>query len=99
MTPFWISFLASRPVSSFWVAEGGGGGAVHTTSSTAGAFEAFRILNLDGWADFLTGDRVALQASNAQYVVAEGGGGGGAGSVNANRSAVGIYETFVITLQ
>lgn len=84
---------------SFWVAAGGGGGAVNTTSSTAGAFEAFRILNLDGWADFLTGDRVALQASNGQYVVAENGGGGGAGSVNANRSAIGPYETFVITLQ
>ena len=35
-----------------------------------------------------------------QFVVAEGGGGGaGPGSVNANRNAVGPWETFVITLQ
>lgn len=36
-------------------------------------------------------ERVALQASNGQYVVAEGGGGG---VVNANRDAVGHWETF-----
>jgi hypothetical protein len=47
----------------------------------------------------LTGDRVALQAANGQYVVAEGGGGAGSGSVNANRSAIGPWETFVIVLQ
>jgi hypothetical protein len=84
---------------TFWVAEGGGGGGVNVNRTAAGPFETFRIINLDGWADFLTGDRVALQASNGQYVVAEGGGGGGAGSVNANRSAIGPWETFVITLQ
>jgi hypothetical protein len=53
----------------------------------------------DGWSDFLGGDRVALQAANGQYVVAEGGGGrSGSGSVNANRGAVGAWETFVITV-
>jgi hypothetical protein len=32
-------------------------------------------------------------------VVAEGGGGGsGSGSVNANRGAIGAWETFVITV-
>lgn len=34
---------------------------------------------------------VALQASNGQYVVAEGGGGD---VVNANRDAIGPWETF-----
>jgi hypothetical protein len=82
-----------------WVAQGGGGGALNVNSAIFGPYETFRILNLDGWSDFLTGDRVAIQASNGQYVVAEGGGGGGAGSVNANRSAIGPWETFVITLQ
>ncbi len=43
---------------------------------------------------------MALQAANGQYVVAEGGGGGaGSGSVNANRSAIGPWETFFIVLQ
>ncbi|GAB4199916.1 MAG: hypothetical protein Fur006_51020 [Coleofasciculaceae cyanobacterium] len=41
------------------------------------------------------GDAIALQASNGQYVVAEGGGGG---VVNANRSAIGPWETFAIIL-
>jgi hypothetical protein len=84
---------------SYVVAEGSGGGVVNANRTAAGSWEAFRILNLDGWADFLTGDRVALQAANGQYVVAEGGGGGGgAGSVKANRSAIGPWETFVITM-
>jgi hypothetical protein len=34
---------------------------------------------------------IALQASNGQYVVAEGGGGD---VVNANRDAIGPWETF-----
>ncbi len=93
-----INLRASN--GAFVVAEGGGGGVVNANRGVAGSWEGLRILNLDGWADFLTGDRVALQAANGQYVVAEGGGGGGgSGSVNANRSAVGSWETFVITLQ
>ncbi|WP_241758592.1 M57 family metalloprotease [Pyxidicoccus parkwayensis] len=85
---------------SFVVAENGGGGVVNANRPVAGAWEAFRIINLDGWNDFLSGDRVALQAANGQYVVAENGGGGaGSGSVNANRSSIGAWETFVITLQ
>ncbi len=93
-----INLRASN--GSFVVAENGGGSVVNANRGAPGAWEAFRILNLDGWADFLTGDRVALQAANGQYVVAEwGGGGGGPGSVNANRSAIGPWETFVITLQ
>jgi Dual-action HEIGH metallo-peptidase len=85
---------------SFMVAENGGGSVVNANRSVAGSFESFRLINLDGWSDFLTGDRVALQAINGQYVVAEGGGGGAdSGSVNANRSAIGPWETFVISLQ
>jgi hypothetical protein len=36
---------------------------------------------------------VNLRASNNQYVVAENGGGG---VVNANRTAVGAWETFTL---
>jgi hypothetical protein len=35
----------------------------------------------------------ALQASNGQYLCAEGGGGGG---LNANRNALGPWETFIV---
>jgi hypothetical protein len=69
---------------------------VNANRSIGGSWETFRILNVDGWGDFLTGDRVTLQAPNGQYLVAEGGGGG---AVNANRSAIGPWETFVLTLQ
>jgi hypothetical protein len=48
---------------------------------------------------FQTGDRVALQAPNGQFVVAENGGGlTGSGSVNANRGAIGAWETFTIVV-
>ena len=83
---------------SYVVAEGGGGGIVNANRTAAGSWEGFRIQNLEGRSDFLTGDRVALQAVNGQYMVAEGGGGGGSsGSVKANRSAIGSWETFVLT--
>ena len=78
----------------------GGGAHVAANRAVGGPWESFRIINLDGWSDFLTGDRVALQAVNGQYVVAENGGGGnGLGSVNANRSAIGPWETFVLVMQ
>lgn len=85
---------------AFVVAENGGGSLVNADRAVASSWEAFHILNLDGFSDFLTGDHVALQAANGQFVVAENGGGGsGPGSVNANRSVIGAWETFVITLQ
>jgi subtilisin family serine protease len=84
---------------SYMVAEGSGGGVVNANRTVASSWETFRVLNLDGWSDFLSGDRVALQAANGQFVVAEGGGGrSGSGSVNANRGAIGAWETFVITV-
>jgi hypothetical protein len=93
-----INLRASN--GAFVVAEKGGGSVVNANRGVAGPWESFRIYNLDGRNTFQTGDRVALQASNGQYVVAEGGGGrDGSGSVNANRSSIGSWETFVITLQ
>ncbi len=80
------------------VAENGGGGNVNANRTSAGPWESFRLLNLEGRSDFQTGDRVALQAANGQYMVAENGGGGSSsGSVKANRAAVGPWETFIIT--
>lgn len=47
---------------------------------------------LDVWSGQSAGS-ISLRASNGQWMVAEGGGGG---SVNANRDAVGAWETFEI---
>jgi pimeloyl-ACP methyl ester carboxylesterase len=41
-----------------------------------------------------SGVAISLRADNGQYMVAEGGGGG---IVNANRSQIGPWETFVLT--
>lgn len=84
----------------FVVAENGGGGVVNANRAAAQGWETFRFINLEGRSRFQAGDRVALQASNGQYVVAENGGGGNAsGAVNANRSAIGAWETFVLFIQ
>lgn len=84
----------------FVVAENGGGGVVNANRAAAQGCETFRFINLEGRSRFQAGDRVALQASNGQYVVAENGGGGNAsGAVNANRSAIGAWETFVLFIQ
>lgn len=82
---------------NFVVAEGGGGSVVNANRTSPSSWETLRILNLDGKPDFHSGDRVALQAFNQQHVVAEWGGGqSGSGSVNADRSQVGAWETFTL---
>jgi hypothetical protein len=46
---------------SFMVAEGGGDGTVNANRGVAGPWEAFRIINLDGWGERAgTGRRVRL---------------------------------------
>jgi subtilisin family serine protease len=83
---------------SYLVAEGGGGGVVNADRPIAAGWEQLRVINLDGPGDPVSGNRVALQASSGQFVVAENGGGlTGSGAVNANRAAVGPWETFVVT--
>ena len=84
----------------FVVAENGGGSVVNANRDVAGPWEAFHLLNLDGASTFATGSHAALQAANGQFVVAENGGGGSSsGAVNANRDAIGPWETFVLILQ
>lgn len=93
-----INLRASN--GQFVTAENGGGGVVNANRNVAESWESFRLINLDGRSTFQAGDRVALQAANGQYVVAENGGGGSsAGAVNANRSAIGAWETFVLSMQ
>jgi len=43
---------------------------------------------------YVDGCTVSFQVDNEQYIVAEEGGGG---AVNANRSAIGVWEQFVVT--
>ena len=64
-----------------------------------GAWETFTIVNLDrpGGA-IVSGDRIALRSVNGYYVVAEGAGGSGS-VVNANRSAIGPWETWTLVFR
>jgi len=81
------------------VAEGGGGDVVNANRTAAATWETFRIEKLNGGGTIGSGDSISLQAYNGwnccggNYVVAEGGGGS---VVNANRGAVGAWETFTI---
>jgi hypothetical protein len=68
----------------YWVAEGGGGGAVNVNQRVATAWETFTLVPVGG-------NRVALKTSNGRYVSAEGGGGG---KVNAAARSIGPYEQF-----
>jgi len=86
-------------VGYFVVAEGGGGDVVNANRTAAFAWETFRIERVNGGGTIGSGDAISLQAYNGwsggggNYVVAEGGGGS---VVNANRGAVGSWETFTI---
>lgn len=81
------------------VAEGGGGDVVNANRTAAFEWETFRIEKLGGGGTIGSGDWISLQAYHGwsccggSYVVAEGGGGD---VVNANRGAVGSWESFVI---
>ncbi|HEV2800349.1 MAG TPA: hypothetical protein VGW12_07625 [Pyrinomonadaceae bacterium] len=78
----------------FVCAEGGGGREVVANRTVNGAWETFTILRADGSSgDITNGQRVALRASNGQFVCAEGGGGR---EVVANRGAIRAWETFRI---
>jgi hypothetical protein len=82
------------------VAEGGGGDVVNCNRTVAAQWETFRIDKIGG-GTIGSGDSISLQAYNGwnccggNYVVAEGGGGS---VVNANRGAVGPWETFTISI-
>jgi hypothetical protein len=81
------------------VAEGGGGDVVNANRTQAQAWETFRIEKVGGSGVISSGNAISLQAYNGwsggggNYVVAEGGGGS---VVNANRGAVGPWETFTL---
>lgn len=87
-----------------WVAaEGGGGGPTWGTGyprgrvvgdrSTAGPWETFILIDLNGGA-LESGDSIRLRTyTNGLYFCADGGGGG---QIMANRVTAGYWETYVI---
>src|SRR5215213_3558464 len=81
------------------VAESGGGDVVNCNRTVPQQWETFRIEKLGGGGTIGSGDSISLHVYNGwsccggSYVVAEGGGGS---VVNANRGAVGAWETFTI---
>jgi hypothetical protein len=83
------------------VAEGGGGDVVNCNRTVPQGWETFRIMKVGGTGTIHSGDAISLQAYNGwnccggNYVVAEDGGGS---VVNANRGAVGAWETFTILI-
>jgi hypothetical protein len=75
-------------------AAGGGGSSVNATPTAVGPWERFTILKQGGGSRIIfEGDWIALQASSGHFVTAENGGGPGS-VVNANRVAIGAWETF-----
>lgn len=77
-------------------AAGGGGSTTNAFPTAVGAWETFTILKQNGGSRIIfEGDEIALRASTGHFVVAENGGGPGS-VVNANRAAVGAWETFVV---
>jgi len=80
----------------FVVAESGGGREAKANRANCGAWETFQIIkvNSEGWpveGEIDVPSRVAFRSANGSYLVAESGGGG---AVNANRPALGPWETF-----
>ena len=77
-----IALKASN--GQYLCAKGGGGQQIVANRPSAGAWETFRLIDLDD-------GRVALQAYNGQYLCAKNGGGD---QIVANRDSVGAWETF-----
>jgi hypothetical protein len=73
-------------------ATGSGGSSVNATPTAIGPWETFIIFKQNGGSRIIfEGDWVALQVQSGHYIVAENGGGS---VVNANRVAIGPWETF-----
>ena len=98
-------FIHLRAASgAFVVAEDGGSTAgsaapVNANRGRPGPWELFVIRRTQGGGQIVSGDSVSLQSWSGSYVVAENGGSNGCqcdSRLNANRSRVGSWETFVI---
>ena len=75
----------------------GGGGRFLAVGAGPGSWEILTIVKIGAPGGLIaSGDRVGLRAANGHYVVAEGGGGD---VVNADRTALGPWETFTIVIR
>lgn len=73
----------------FVVSEWGGGREVKADRNTAGDWERFVVVDLNG-GELASGDKVHLRAQNGKFLVAENG------MMKANRDVAGTWETFTI---
>ena len=74
----------------------GGGDTLRSAFANVGSWETFTIVDLDRPGGTVQSwDAIALRTANGYYVVAENGGGD---VVNANRTAVGPWETFHLVI-
>jgi hypothetical protein len=64
---------------------------VNASSSWTMSYQTWTIIRVAGFGPINPGDQVAFQSTNGYYMSAEGGGGQ---AVNANRTAIGAWETF-----
>jgi hypothetical protein len=77
---------------NYFLSAVNGGGYGVTTMAWNYGYETWTIVRLAGFGPINSGDQVAfLSYGGTYYMTAEGGGGG---AVNANRTAVGPWETF-----
>ena len=79
----------------YFVAEGGGGGAVSANRSAAGAWEQFQVTDPSGGC-VTSGDAVFFRTYGSFYLRAELGGGS---TLDAAGAAAGAWEQFVIRNQ
>jgi len=94
------------PSWRFVVAEDGGSAdgnpaPVHADRISPGIWETFVIERLEGDSLIRSGDEISLRSWSGSFVSAEFGGGFGCqcdSRLNANRSQVGAWETFVIAV-
>jgi subtilisin family serine protease len=90
-----VTFVCQQPF--YLQAIGGGGDSFKAGGPAEGAWETFTIVKVgDPGGVIGNGDQIAFRTEHGYYVVAENGGGS---VVNANRTSIGPWETFVLTIR
>jgi hypothetical protein len=90
-----VTLVCRQPI--YLQALNGGGGSLKAAGAAEGSWETFTIIKVgDPNGVIGNGDEIALQSAQGYYVVAENGGGG---VVNADRTSIGAWETFVLIIQ
>lgn len=82
------------PNSDFVSADDNGGGSVTADAGSAGSWETFQLIDLNG-GHLEDGDPVAIRTTEGWYWHADGGGGG---ALTAEGRQIGTWETFTLHL-